>query len=576
VPSRRAEAPLLHAITSEAVRAARVASNPSELWSSPNIILTMRPLSWSVDGSDTRDSLRDLVSRQRASWIVGAITVVGLLLRLPSFNSSLFGDEISTYFIVTGHSLGRVLQLVHSNQETTPPLYFILAWVTKGLGSSVQSIRLPSLVAGTAAIPLTYLLGLRTVGRRAALIGAALVALSPFMIYMSTDARAYMVMCFFALASTLALLQALDSGRLSWWIVYAASSCAAAYTHYTVVFLLTAQFVWAFWTRPDARRWLLLANVAALLAYVPWFGGFLQDLHGPNEIGGLEPFGFHTILRDLENWSIGSDLSLRKEPSHLTIILIGVAIAVIGIALTVRRRAKWVPSARIVLVVVLALATPVGTILSGIVGHSVFNSQDLIASWPGLALAVGVLLTRPPGALRVAAVALVLAGFAIGGARMVTSGVQNPNVDAAAAFIGRVGSCGDPIVAESIFAHPLTEIDVAVADVGPTAQRCHPILRLGAPPLSEELKSLAGPHGQPLPFSTPSERPQVVAQQAAKLARNGTLFLVLPTNAPIKDFAYFPASAVTQFLGALHGRFHLVRQVTYSGLIPESVYILRR
>ena len=94
----------------------------------------MRPLPWSVDGLQTRDSLWDVVARRWALWIVGAITVVGLLLRLPSFNSSLFGDEISTYFIVTGHSLGRVLQLVHSNQETSPPLYFILAWITKGLG----------------------------------------------------------------------------------------------------------------------------------------------------------------------------------------------------------------------------------------------------------------------------------------------------------------------------------------------------------------------------------------------------------------------------------------------------------
>ena len=89
-----------------------------------------------------------------ALWTIGIVTVVGLLLRLPSFNSSLFGDEISTYYIVTGDSLGRVLQLVHSNQETSPPLYFILAWIAKGLGHSAQSIRLPSLVAGTAADPL--------------------------------------------------------------------------------------------------------------------------------------------------------------------------------------------------------------------------------------------------------------------------------------------------------------------------------------------------------------------------------------------------------------------------------------
>jgi uncharacterized membrane protein len=165
----------------------------------------MRPLPWSVDRLQTRDSLRDVVSQRRDFWIVGAITVVGLLLRLPSFYSSLFGDEISTYFIVTGHSLGRVLQLVHSNQEVTPPLYFILAWTTKGLAHSAQSIRLPSLVAGTSVIPLTYLLGLRTAGRGAGIVGAALMALSRFMISMSTNGRPYMVISLFALVSTLAL-----------------------------------------------------------------------------------------------------------------------------------------------------------------------------------------------------------------------------------------------------------------------------------------------------------------------------------------------------------------------------------
>ena len=65
--------------------------------------------------------------------LVGLVTLGGLLLRLPSFHDSMSGDEISTYYIVNGHSLGRVLQLVHSNQETTPPLFFVLAWATKGL-----------------------------------------------------------------------------------------------------------------------------------------------------------------------------------------------------------------------------------------------------------------------------------------------------------------------------------------------------------------------------------------------------------------------------------------------------------
>ena len=187
--------------------------------------------------------------------LVGVLTVGGLLLRLPSFHDSLFADEISTYYMVTGHGLGRVLRLVESNQETSPPLFFMLAWATKGLlNSPVESIRLVSLITGTAAIPLTFLLGLWTVGRRAALVGATFVALSPYMIFYSTEARPFMLMLFLSLLSTLALLRALDSGQNGWWVAYAACSCGAFYTHYSAVFVLAVLFAWAFWSQPQARK----------------------------------------------------------------------------------------------------------------------------------------------------------------------------------------------------------------------------------------------------------------------------------------------------------------------------------
>jgi hypothetical protein len=389
-----------------------------------------------------------------------------------------------------------------------------------------------------------------------------------------------MVMCLFGLASTYALVRALDTGRLSWWIAYAASSCAAAYTHYVVVFLLVAQLIWALWAQPKARRALLLANVAAALAYLPWLGGLWADFHGPNSTAG-EGFGVTIVRNGLENWSIGSDLSLRVVPGDLAIALVavGVAFAVVGVALIARGRATWMPSKRVVLVVVLALAAPVGTILVSAAGHDVFNTQDLMASWPGLALSAGALLTRPSRPIRVAATGLVLAGFAIGGLKMTSPGVQTPNVDAAAAYIERVGECGDPVVTESVFAHPLTEFDVALADLGESAQKCHPVMRLGWPPLSEELSALDGPHGQPLSFSAPPQQPRVVARRAIALARNGSLFLVAPLDAPYKDFVYFPAAAATQFLSGIVGEFHFVRQVTFSGfsgLVPESVYVFRR
>ena len=203
--------------------------------------------------------------------LVGGITLVGLLVRLPSFGQSIYGDELSTFFIVTGSTLGHVLHQLEDARsvDLNPPLFFAAAWLAERFGESAELLRLPSLLAGVATIPLTCLLGLWTVGRRAGLVGAALVALSPFMIFYSTEARSFALLILLGLLSTLALLRAIETGGGWWWAAYAVCSCAAAYTNYTAVFLLAAQAAWALWAAPRARVWVLGANLAAALAYLP-------------------------------------------------------------------------------------------------------------------------------------------------------------------------------------------------------------------------------------------------------------------------------------------------------------------
>ena len=57
-----------------------------------------------------------------------------------------------------------------AHAEITPPLSFLLVWLRTRLGHSPELLRLPSLIAGTATIPIVYLVGVRTVGRMAALV----------------------------------------------------------------------------------------------------------------------------------------------------------------------------------------------------------------------------------------------------------------------------------------------------------------------------------------------------------------------------------------------------------------------
>ena len=182
--------------------------------------------------------------------LIGLI-LVGLALRLPSFNDSLWADELSTNFVVHGFGVGNVISILKGDQEGTPPLFFLLAWLTKGIDAA-EGLRIVPLLAGLASIPLTYLLGLRTVGQPAALVAAVLLTLSPFQIYYATEARAYSLMMFFCLLAALALLIAIDTGRARWWVAHGLSVAAAAYTHYTSVFVLLALFGWAFSPGPRA------------------------------------------------------------------------------------------------------------------------------------------------------------------------------------------------------------------------------------------------------------------------------------------------------------------------------------
>jgi mannosyltransferase len=530
--------------------------------------------------------------------LVAAVTLGGLLVRLPLFGDSMFSDELSTYYIVNGHSLGRVLQLVHSNQETSPPLYFVLAWAVKGLlGNEAESIRLVSLVTGTAAIPLTFLLGLWTVGRRAALVGATCVALAPFMIFFSTDARPFMLALFFALLSTLTMLRALDTGRLVWWAAYAASSCAAASTHYTVVFLLVVQLGWALWTQPRARMYLVLANVAAAVAYLPWLGGLRADLHAPNNQIGL-PVTFTHLKIILENWSIGGDIiSIDQLPGKLALVLAGAALAVgvVGLALRLWTDApsSRAPSSRTVLIIMLAVAPAVLIAVYSWTRADILDPRNLLSSWPGLALAIGALVTSPAKPLRLAAVALTLGAFAIGAEKMLEPVSRRPDVIAAVAFIDRVGTTGDPIVDLPWFANPVSELDVALGETGSptytpgntediahpaTATQDHPVIRLGSPSLAEQFSALASPHPQPIFYGLPIAPPQEVARQATALARHGTIFLVIPVKSINPLLHGVPNSSVSLFVNALPSRFHIVRHVTflgYSGQIPVAVYVFR-
>jgi hypothetical protein len=497
-----------------------------------------------------------------------ALTVLGAALRLSVAGQSLFADELSTYWILDTNGLWGVVSTVHTDAEITPPLFFVLSWLTTRVELTPELLRAPSLLAGVATIPLVYLIGVRTVGRAAALVAAALSALAPFMIFYSAEGRGYGLAIGLVTLSTLALLAATDEGRVGWWVVYAAASCAAMYTHYTVAFVLAAQLLWLLWARPEARGAALLANAGAAIGFLPWLSGLGADLDSPTTdiLSSLAPVTADSVASGLAHWSIGypylypsTGLTDLPGPAALVLLGLGVALAGVGLALRVSHRVRPprldLVDRRLVLVVALALATPVGALLTSAIGTNVFGVRNLAASWPGLALALAAFLVAAGPRLRIAAVALTLASFAIGAVRMLDDGFQRPNYRGAAALIDRAAAPGDPVIDAAVASPgPLSGVDVALDEP-------HPLFRVGAP---QE-------RGHPFTVIDRVQPAKSVARQAAAAADGRPIFVV--SGATASEGRPADTDLARKVAGGLPERYRRVRARTYPGILDVSVLV---
>lgn len=501
--------------------------------------------------------------RSTAVATILAVTAVGVLLRWLLLGQSLFADEISTYWIEHGRSFGDALSVVHTDAEITPPLYFALAWITTRIAVSPELLRLPSLVAGAATIPLVYLVGLRTVPVRAAVVAAALTALSPFMIFYSTEARGYALMTALVLLSTLAMLRAVDGGRARWWLLYGASSCAAAYSHYTCVFVLAAQALWVIWAHPEARRPVLLANAAAAVAYLPWLSGLRGDLRSPTTdiLTSLEPFSLGYLRASVAHWAIGypqagAVTALSRLPGALGLVLIvlGLAFAIGGLAW--RRVGHVAPALgrldrRVVLLVGLAIATPVGETCLGLLGSNLLSARNLAASWPAFILCASALLVAGGPVPSVVAPVLVIGGFAVGAVKMLAPEYRRPDYLAAAAYIDRAARPGDVVLDGASFspAGLPRALDVAFGASRP------PVLHLGEGVVRYN----------PFRILAPAPPTALVVRRAAAAAGAHRVFLVLLRPSDFEDAN-----------DDLRPRFRLVARREFAGIRPVRVLTYER
>ncbi len=377
---------------------------------------------------------------------VSVITLAAFLLRLSQMHQSLFGDEVWTHQDIVGRGLLSVVRTVNTGGENSPPLFFALAWLSAKVGDPSVWIRLPSLILGTATLPLIYLLGRETVGGPAGVVGVAVVAASPFSTYYGIEARPYAMMAFFVALSTLALLKAVRTRSGRWWVLYSLAVAAAAYTHYTSVFVLATQAAWSLWACRDRMRQPLIAISVAALLYTPW----LTHLRG-KQLGTfslLEPLNASHVLTDLLRPIVGYPYApLRAIPTIAGLTVIGVAAVAGAVALAQRlgdTSADY--RARLILIAAAAAASPLGLLLYSLLVTDIWLARGLYASVPAAAVLLGALLVALPGWPRVAALAVVMSVLIFGTVRAISPRWNRGPYRQIATYLDRHAGPRDPVV----------------------------------------------------------------------------------------------------------------------------------
>ncbi|MCO5170272.1 MAG: glycosyltransferase family 39 protein [Planctomycetes bacterium] len=393
---------------------------------------------------------------RRAAPVLALLVVAGAARGLFLDRHALWGDELFSLAMATGHSLehpasladpakgdfveapgprplaeyarylevdpaagpARVVDAVRRS-DTSPPLYYLLlaAWV-RVAGTSDAAVRAFTALAALAALPLLAWLARRLGGRAAVVPVCALYALLPLSVYYGTEGRMYgllLLCCAALIACALRLHERGSRGAAAGLVV---AGAAGLLTHYFFLFLWAPLACWLLVWPGRARRATALgcAAVTALVA-APWYA-LLPELMGAWRVTGgwLDNDGpYQPHWPALLLWR---QVSLRGTwdlvPRRFEALQL---VALVALALAARRLPR--PSRPIGgprgLLWAAALAPPLGVVVFDLLQgtQAACFPRFGLAALPAVVLLLGVALGRLTPRRRAAAVLALVAGCAM-------------------------------------------------------------------------------------------------------------------------------------------------------------------
>jgi uncharacterized membrane protein len=188
------------------------------------------------------------------------------------------------------------------------PLYYFLLRIFVWIGRSEMVLRLPSAVCGVLAIPLIYQVGRRCLERGTGLFAALLLAINPYHVWFSQEARMYSLLMLSTLGSLYFFLRLLKESRRSLWLGFIAFHAIGYCTLYFAFFIPLIEFAFILCTwrinYTILRRW-TLGQFVASLTLSPWLVAIFLSGYRNFGIGWIPRPQWYAPLQTLWNFSIG-------------------------------------------------------------------------------------------------------------------------------------------------------------------------------------------------------------------------------------------------------------------------------
>jgi mannosyltransferase len=417
-----------------------------------------------------------------------ALTVLGAVLRFATIaHQSYWVDEATTVHELR-LSLGGLLHEIRVN-ETTPPLYFLVAWVwAKVFGTGEAGLRSLSALFGIGLIPLAYLCARELISRWAGVLAAAFAAVSPFLIWYSQEARAYAMFAVFCGLSFLFFVRQRRGPNRRDLVLWTVFSVLAVLTHFFAGFLVAPEAVALLWWQ-RSRAVVVAVAVVALVqaALLPLAAG---DTGHP--LGWIKEFPLSVRIKQVP---VDFALSSLYQSQAVTYGLTGAAVMALAVAGLLafgggpRRRRGALLAVAVAAVVVLV------PMLLAAFGRDYVVPRNFIGAWIPLIVVIAAACTAPRtlpfGALLAAA---LLGAFIYAGVKVDSDAqYQRPNWRGVARALGTAAGPRAIVAYDAGFAsQPLTVYLPGI-----------PWQQLGGPPVTVGEVDIVGSPFQTTPTRLP-------------------------------------------------------------------------